>query len=276
MFRRAIRVAARRADAIVCVSERTAQRLGELCAPTGRVFVVPHGVDHDRFRPEPDPRPARVRDRRRPLPTTSSSSGSACAPRTSCSWAPSSPARRCPTSWPPSTGWPPTERRCCRWCWPGNPAGVRRPSRGPSARPRRRPHRPHRVRPRRSRAGAPAPRRGGRVSRPRGGVRASRPRSPGVWRHPSSPRRGRPWPRCGGSGGSWSRRGRWPSSPTPCDEVLDGGAEVEARRRLGLEVAARHTWEASAARPHVGLPVGGARRSDGSSAPLGLRRAGPR
>jgi glycosyltransferase involved in cell wall biosynthesis len=54
VFRRAIRVAARRADAIVCVSGRTAERLGELCAPTGRVFVVPHGVDHHRFRPEPD------------------------------------------------------------------------------------------------------------------------------------------------------------------------------------------------------------------------------
>ncbi|HVA03433.1 MAG TPA: glycosyltransferase family 1 protein [Acidimicrobiales bacterium] len=53
VFRRAIRVAARRADAIVCVSHRTAQRLGELCAPTGRVFVVPHGVDHDRFSPKP-------------------------------------------------------------------------------------------------------------------------------------------------------------------------------------------------------------------------------
>ncbi len=45
-------MAARRADAIICVSEHTAQRLGELCAPTGRVFVVPHGVDHDRFRPD--------------------------------------------------------------------------------------------------------------------------------------------------------------------------------------------------------------------------------
>ncbi len=53
VFGRAIRIAARRADAIVCVSRRTAERLGELCAPTGRVFVVPHGVDHDRFRPEP-------------------------------------------------------------------------------------------------------------------------------------------------------------------------------------------------------------------------------
>jgi glycosyltransferase involved in cell wall biosynthesis len=52
VFRRAIRTAARRADAIVCVSRHTAQRLGELLAPTGRVFVVPHGVDHDRFRPE--------------------------------------------------------------------------------------------------------------------------------------------------------------------------------------------------------------------------------
>lgn len=55
VFRRAIRMAARRADAIVCVSRRTAERLGDLCAPTGRVFVIPHGVDHDRFRPEPPP-----------------------------------------------------------------------------------------------------------------------------------------------------------------------------------------------------------------------------
>ncbi|HUY22216.1 MAG TPA: glycosyltransferase family 1 protein [Acidimicrobiales bacterium] len=53
VFRRAIRVAARRADAIVCVSARTAERLEALCSPTGRVFVVPHGVDHDRFRPDP-------------------------------------------------------------------------------------------------------------------------------------------------------------------------------------------------------------------------------
>jgi len=53
VFRRAIRVAARRADAIVCVSRRTGERLQELCRPTGRVFVVPHGVDHERFRPAP-------------------------------------------------------------------------------------------------------------------------------------------------------------------------------------------------------------------------------
>jgi glycosyltransferase involved in cell wall biosynthesis len=52
VFRRAIRVAARRAEAIVCVSRHTAERLDALCAPTGRVFVVPHGVDHERFGPE--------------------------------------------------------------------------------------------------------------------------------------------------------------------------------------------------------------------------------
>jgi len=53
VFRRAIRVAARRAEAIVCVSGATADRLHELCDPVGRVFVVPHGVDHRRFGPEP-------------------------------------------------------------------------------------------------------------------------------------------------------------------------------------------------------------------------------
>ena len=50
-FRRAIRHAARRADAVVCVSGVTAERFEERCAPTGRVFIVPHGVDHRVFRP---------------------------------------------------------------------------------------------------------------------------------------------------------------------------------------------------------------------------------
>jgi glycosyltransferase involved in cell wall biosynthesis len=37
------------------VSLHTAQRLEALCAPTGRIFVVPHGVDHERFGPEAPP-----------------------------------------------------------------------------------------------------------------------------------------------------------------------------------------------------------------------------
>ena len=56
LFRRAIRVAARHADALVCVSASTAERLAEICPPAGPVHVVPHGLDHDRFRPdEPAP-----------------------------------------------------------------------------------------------------------------------------------------------------------------------------------------------------------------------------
>ncbi len=56
IFRRAITVAARRATALVCVSATTAARLEELCHPAGRVFVIPHGVDHAQFRPhEPAP-----------------------------------------------------------------------------------------------------------------------------------------------------------------------------------------------------------------------------
>jgi glycosyltransferase involved in cell wall biosynthesis len=55
-FRRAIRVAARHAEALVCVSASTAERLAEICPPSGPVHVVPHGVDHDRFRTdEPEP-----------------------------------------------------------------------------------------------------------------------------------------------------------------------------------------------------------------------------
>jgi glycosyltransferase involved in cell wall biosynthesis len=54
VFRRAIREAARRADALVCVSAQTASRLQERLSPRSRVFVVPHGVDHRRFRPDDD------------------------------------------------------------------------------------------------------------------------------------------------------------------------------------------------------------------------------
>ena len=53
-FRRALRLAARRADALVAVSARTADRLRELYAPRAPVHVIPHGVDHSRFRPLPD------------------------------------------------------------------------------------------------------------------------------------------------------------------------------------------------------------------------------
>lgn len=56
VFRRALRVAARRASAIVCVSRSTAERFCELCHPESEVFVVPHGVDHERFR-EDEPSP---------------------------------------------------------------------------------------------------------------------------------------------------------------------------------------------------------------------------
>jgi len=52
-FRRAIRVAAQRAGALVCVSATTAQELGAACSVTVPVVVAPHGVDHRRFSPNP-------------------------------------------------------------------------------------------------------------------------------------------------------------------------------------------------------------------------------
>ena len=55
VFRRMIRQSAKRADALVCVSDRTAARLRELVDVKGRVVVVPHGVDHYRFTPDGDP-----------------------------------------------------------------------------------------------------------------------------------------------------------------------------------------------------------------------------
>jgi glycosyltransferase involved in cell wall biosynthesis len=48
-FRRAIEVAARRAAALVCVSEATADRLEALCHPSAPVVVAPHGIDRERF-----------------------------------------------------------------------------------------------------------------------------------------------------------------------------------------------------------------------------------
>jgi glycosyltransferase involved in cell wall biosynthesis len=53
LFRRAIRVAARRAGALVCVSETTARHLESVCRVSVPVVVAPHGVDHDRFRAAP-------------------------------------------------------------------------------------------------------------------------------------------------------------------------------------------------------------------------------
>jgi glycosyltransferase involved in cell wall biosynthesis len=56
LFRRAIRVACRKAASILCVSETTARRLREVCDVQVPVVVAPHGVDHTRFRPD-DPGP---------------------------------------------------------------------------------------------------------------------------------------------------------------------------------------------------------------------------
>ena len=52
-FRRAIRTAAHRASALICVSDYTARRLRERVPPHGPVHVIAHGVDHERFRPDP-------------------------------------------------------------------------------------------------------------------------------------------------------------------------------------------------------------------------------
>jgi glycosyltransferase involved in cell wall biosynthesis len=50
-FRPMLRLAARRARALVAVSEHTAARLQQRLRPRAPIIVAPHGVDHDRFRP---------------------------------------------------------------------------------------------------------------------------------------------------------------------------------------------------------------------------------
>ena len=54
VFKRAIRTAAKLADALVCVSAPTGRRLRELLDPQCPVHVIPHGLDHDLFTPEGD------------------------------------------------------------------------------------------------------------------------------------------------------------------------------------------------------------------------------
>jgi glycosyltransferase involved in cell wall biosynthesis len=56
LFQRAIKVAARRARVVVCPSQATADELARWCQVDAEVVVVHHGVDLDRFRPvEPAP-----------------------------------------------------------------------------------------------------------------------------------------------------------------------------------------------------------------------------
>ena len=56
LFKRAIKVAARRAAAVVCPSQVTAEELRRWCRVDAQVFVAPHGVDTGRFHPdEPTP-----------------------------------------------------------------------------------------------------------------------------------------------------------------------------------------------------------------------------
>ncbi len=57
-FRRMLRDSARRAAVLVAISRYTARGIEEHLHPVGQVVVVPHGVDHDRFRPVPAGDPA--------------------------------------------------------------------------------------------------------------------------------------------------------------------------------------------------------------------------
>lgn len=51
LFRRAIAVAAHRAAAVVCPSQATADELARWCTVDAQVFVAHHGVDTERFQP---------------------------------------------------------------------------------------------------------------------------------------------------------------------------------------------------------------------------------
>ena len=140
-------------------------------------------------------------------------------------------------------------RPSCRWSSPASPGwGVEAVERAIGQARAADRDRPHRLRPRRRRAGPAAPGRGGRLPRPRGGLRPARPRGAGV-RHAARHHGGhghgrgrRAAPR------SWCRRGRCPSSPTPSTTPSTGGAAVRATPPArASRWPPRHTWEASAA-----------------------------
>ncbi len=57
-FRRMVRASARRAAVLVAISRHTALGIEEHLHPAGEVVVIPHGVDHARFRPAPFGDPA--------------------------------------------------------------------------------------------------------------------------------------------------------------------------------------------------------------------------
>jgi glycosyltransferase involved in cell wall biosynthesis len=54
-FRHSIRRASTEADVVICVSQTTADRFVALLDPIAEVVVIPHGVDHARFRPAVNP-----------------------------------------------------------------------------------------------------------------------------------------------------------------------------------------------------------------------------
>jgi glycosyltransferase involved in cell wall biosynthesis len=57
-FRRALKLASRRADVVIVPSQRSADAYRTYFGERVRVRVIPHGVDHDRFSPE-EPEPGR-------------------------------------------------------------------------------------------------------------------------------------------------------------------------------------------------------------------------
>ena len=265
VFRRAIRVAARRAAVIVCVSRTTAERLHVVVDVRVPVVVAPHGVDHRRFTPaEPEPgadRRALGRlglDPGRPrvtfIGTMEPRKGVADLVRAFDRVAPSQPDVQLVLAGQPGLG-------------------GRRGGPGPGRGGPRRPGGAHRVRPRRRRASAAALLGGGRVPLARGGLRAARPGGPGLRSSARSPPRARPWrrwparppcwwPRAGPT--SWPRpwRPRWASRRARSGRPAGGFSDCRSPPAGPGRSAPSATSRPTGRRPGWGRPNPSGRRRD--------------
>ena len=259
VFRRAIRVAARRAGAIVCVSQATAERLAAVCrrAGAGRSWPPTGSTTAGSARPSR----RRGATRRRSAPPRASSPArpyvmfiGTIEPRKGVADLVTAFDRVAGTTPRPA------------WCWPASRGGGPTSRAGAALATAR--HRDRVVRtgyvPDEAVPGPAAAGGRGRLPVARGGLRPAGPRGPGLRGAPGH-HRGHGHGRGGGRrrrpGAAGRQRPIWPTRSTRCSRAEEpvGGGRAPAPR--GLRSPPARTWAASAA-AHLDAYRPGRRRSD--------------